>query len=69
VTKNGEGLGIRANDHGGGPVAEILALLSLNKESKVGIKSLIINIYIKNLLQQHFVTSFDLKFLSIVCVT
>jgi hypothetical protein len=66
VTKNGEGLGIRANDHDGGPVEEILALLSLNKESKVGIKSLIINIYIKNLLQQHFVTSFDLKLLSIV---
>ena len=35
VTKNGEGLGIRANDHGGGPVAEILACVPLTRNLKL----------------------------------
>lgn len=35
MTKNGEGLGIRANDHGGGPVAEILACFLLARNLKL----------------------------------
>lgn len=35
VTKNGEGLGIRANGHGGGPVAEILTCFLLTRNLKL----------------------------------